>query len=1266
MAFQFVLGRAGAGKTTWCLDEIKQRLIAAPQGAPLIWLVPEQATFQAEYALISVPELGGTLRAQVLSFRRLAWRVMQEVGGTARLPIDDTGKKLLLHRIIHRNRDRLQRMHGAAEQHGFLEQLNELLTEFKRYNVTPSHFAGMEGKLEAGLAGAFGSFAPKLDDLRLIYEQFEAELSRAYLDGEDYLTLLAQQIKASPYIQGAMCWVDGFHGFTPQEVDVLEQLALHAEQVTLTLCLNRPYAAREELPELELFHPTARTMQQVTKRLHAAGVQVDEPVVLASEPAARHHHNPMLAHLETHLWSRRRPAYRLKAEETETAAVKLTAAVNRRAEVEGMARDIIRLVREDGLRWRDIAVSVRSIEVYGDLIAGTFADYGIPLFFDQKRSVLHHPLVEFIRSALEVARLHWRYDAVFRCVKTGFFQPRAGSSQLEAPVGRYAFDQLENYVLAFGIQGSRWRMGADWTYTYDASLESDGAGSEANARWLEQINRYRRLVTGPLGELQDRLRERKRVRDRVEAVYDLLVALQIPEQLESWGQAALRSGKPEKAREHSQVWDRVIDMFDQLVELLGDEELPLDQFSKLIDAGMESIKLGLVPPTLDQVLIGSMDRTRSAQVKHLFVLGANEGVMPSKIVESGVLTEAERMRLAEAGLQLAEDSRRRLLDEPFLIYHALSTPSEALWISYPLADEEGKSLLPSEVVRHVKRLFPDVQERLLLSEPSVDAAAAEQLEFVAEPGKAMSLLFVQLKQWVRGVPIHDMWWSVYNWFVSQPEYEPKLRRLLLSLQYTNSVTALTESTSRELYGDSIAASVSRMERFVSCPFSQFVSHGLRLKERRLYTLEAPDIGQLFHAALSQFAEQVAAEGLDWSRMSDAEYEARAASVVEALSPRLQGEILLSSERYRYIARKLTQVISKAAAMLGVHAKRSQFQPIALEVGFGDGQPIPPLEYELANGVRMQLRGRIDRVDKADTELGTLLRIIDYKSSSKALQLGDVYYGLSLQMLTYLEVVLTHAESWLGTTAKPAGVLYFHVHNPMLQVKNALTAEQLDKELKKRFKMKGLLSADADIVRLMDSGLIGAGGHSELLPAALKTDGSFYKTSSVASDEEWSTIRRHVKRTIQEIGGSMVGGRIAIEPYRTRTAAACQGCSFKEVCQFDTQLAGNAYRQLPPLSRTAALELMERDVSRTAELERPLRVESEQERSAQAEAAPASDKSAAGRSFGSRKRAAAKVAGGFMQEAAAAVEANVEPQENPNETEELTDEGAGGNNGYTEA
>ncbi|WP_248926680.1 helicase-exonuclease AddAB subunit AddB [Paenibacillus hamazuiensis] len=1187
MAIRFVIGRAGSGKTSFCLDEIRSRLMGEPVGSPLIMLVPEQATFQAEYELVRTPGLGGMARAQALSFRRLAWRVMQEAGGTARLPIDDTGKKLLLHKLLHRRQNELKWFHASVDQLGVIENLNELFTEFKRYAITAEQLGERAGALLGESAGP-ASFADKLHDIHYIFREFEEELSKLYLDGEDCLSLLAKQLAEVDYAKEAEIWVDGFNGFTPQEFAVLGQLMLHAREVTVTLCLDREYGADERPDELTLFHPTARTMVRLQRIAEEQGVVVKETVKLRPPAEARFGNSPMLAHLESSLDKKIRVPYRRVPESEQVIPLQrpqitFCGAVNRRAEVEAAAREMVRLVREDGLRWRDLSVRVRNSEEYGDLLAATLSDYGIPHFFDQKRTVLHHPLVELIRSALEVIRSYWKYDPVFRCVKTDFFLPMPGE---ESRITRDDMDRLENYVLALGIYGARWTDGKPWTYAFQSDLEDDEEQelTKSQERYLRKINECRNRIAEPLLAFQTRMNKAKTVRRRVEALYELLSGLRAPQRLELWSVQNLRAGRPEKAKEHAQVWDRVVDMMDQLVELMGEESVTLDMFAELVETGLESIRLGLVPPALDQVLVGSVDRTRSGPVKHLFLLGVGDGVMPSRIAEDGILTESEREMLAGSGLELAESSRRKLLDEQFLIYSTLCVPSDRLWLSYPLADDEGKSLLPSDVIREVRQLFPAVKERLLLGEPGAAMEPAEQAEYIAHPQRALSYLAVQLKHAAQGGAIADLWWDVYNWFAGREEWRGKLQGIVQALFFTNAERPLAPQTSLELYGERLKASVSRMERFVSCPFSQFVSHGLRLSERRIYRLEAPDIGQLFHAALSKFAEQVTQDGADWGSLSADECRDRAAAVVDVLAPRLQSEILLSSKRYHYIARKLKATVGRAAAILGEHARRGRFEPVGLELGFGPGETLPPLVYRLDNGATMELIGRIDRVDKAETEQGTLLRVIDYKSSRTSLNLGEVYYGLSLQMLTYLDVVLTYAERWIGTKAAPAGVLYFHVHNPLLPRKNAPTPDEIEKELAKRYKMKGLVLADEQAVKLMDGGLEGKSGYSQLIPVALKADGGFYKSSSVATEAQWTSLRKYVRRTIRRIGSDISAGKVDIAPYRMGKKAACQLCPYKPVCQFDPLLEGSRFEVLPQYGKDYALQLIEQAAQKEAPLE----------------------------------------------------------------------------------
>jgi len=1146
MALQFVIGRSGTGKTHYCLQQIIDQVKAQPDGPPLIMLVPEQATFQTEYALLEDAQLAGTIRAQVLSFRRLAYRVMQETGGTALIPIGENGKNMMLYKIVNRLGEQLQLFQGGESQHGFIDRLGQLMTEWKRYSIDS---AAIEQYMTSESLHSQPLLSRKLNDLQLIGAELERELDGLYIDAEDYLSWLVKGFAMADSMRGAHIWIDGFHGFTPKELEALEVLLADAASVTVALCLDRAYGPGELPHELDLFRPTAETLLQLQELAIRSGVHIETPILLDNAPAYRFRHNAMLAHLEQHYGGRKQ----LNAEQgsAEQAGVSLHCASGRRAEVEAVARDIVRRTREEGRRYRELAVMVRNAPDYADYIQTIFTDYEIPFFLDQKQAALHHPLVEFVRSALEIAVHGWRYDAVFRCIKTELLLPEDGH------VTRETFDLLENYALAAGIDGHRWLSYEKWQPRVRDTLETEpGQASEKELLTFQAIVHAAEIVVVPLRQFTRALKQADDVRGMCEALYQLLLTIGAPEWLEQWSLDAAGRGDMLSAREHRQIWDGVMELLDQLTEMTGAEELATELFAGMVETGLESLQLAAVPPSLDQVLIGSMDRTRSGQISVCYLLGANDGVMPQRIQEDGLLTEQERETMGQDGLVMAPGVRRRLLDERFLIYNALTTPSQHLWVSWPMADEEGKSLHPSEVIRQLKQLLPGIAERQIAGEPSSQMAVVEQLEFIAHPEKALSHLITQLRLWRHGKELAPMWWGVYNWLAVRPQWQDKLSKLVHSLDYSNQTTALSSTTADMLYGHMLRGSVSRLERFVSCPFQHFAIHGLRLKERELYRLAAPDIGQLFHAALTRLTEVL---GDRWGTLSSAEIRAEAGKIVDELAERLQSQILLSSHRHQYVGRKLRDIVGQAAIILGEHARRAKFKPVGLEVAFGPEGPLPPVSIPLDNGRMMEMVGRIDRVDAAQTDDGLLLRVIDYKSGAKQLRLEEVAYGLALQMLTYLEVLLTGAPEWLGQPARPAGVLYFHVHNPLLSAANPLPAAKARGELLKRFKLKGLVLAEEQAVRLMDDEL--ESGYSELLPLGLKRDGGFYGVSSVATEEQWDTLRYSVRSTLKKIGERIVGGDVSVAPYKLGVRTPCQFCSYKPVCQFDPLIEGNDYAAL---------------------------------------------------------------------------------------------------------
>lgn len=1162
MSLQYIMGRSGSGKSHSVFMEIQSKLKDDPTGNPIVYLVPDQMTFQSEYKLASTPGLAGMMRAQVFSFSRLAWRVLGETGGMTRMHITSTGIRMMLRKIIEHKKEELKIFKKASEQSGFYELLELMTTELKRYCVSADDLTwNAETLLSLGQKEKNKKvLQDKLSDLSIISGALEQALAGKYLDSEDYLRLLQEKLPYAESIKNSEIYIDGFHSFTPQEFEVVSALMAHAKKVTIALTTDESTQQESDPHELDTFYMTKKTVQVLSKQAKELGVELEEPIFLKESPKFT---SRAIAHIEKQY--DRRPAVQSSDDE----GIHVAAAVNVRSEVEGAARKIVELVRDHGYRYRDVAVTVRNAGSYQTLIETVFSDYGIPVFLDQKKSMLHHPLVELIRSSLDVVLKNWRYEAVFRAVKTDMLYPldeiRKTTSEM-----RRCMDELENYVLALGIQGKRWTDPKPWKYKRFRGFESEDFGKTSRDDEKEQlINDLRDMIVSPLNRLSKGLLASRNVIDYCKTLYQYLEDLHVPMKLERLRLQAESSGKLRAASEHGQVWNAVLNLLDEMVELTGEEELSKDTWMQMLETGFESMKFALVPPSLDQVLVGTMERSRFTDVKVNFVLGVNDGVIPLKPKDDGLLSEDERESLERNGLVLAPTARRKLLDEQFMIYLALTNGSDHLFVSYALADEEGKTLQPSIVIQRLRDLFPSLKEELYQNEPAFQSG----IDFIQHPVKSVSFLSSQLREWKKGYPISPVWWDVYNWVITNEKHSHYAKRALSSLFYFNREAPLSSSVSRDLYGEKILTSISRMELFQSCPFSQFMSYGLKLRERQMYKLEAPDIGQLFHAALKQMNDALQQRRVSWGDLSKGDCYRLAGDIVELLAPQLQHEILLSSNRHLYIKKKLKEVVGKASHILSQHAKASGFTPAGLELAFGAGGTLPPLIYKLPNGTSMEVIGRIDRVDTAKSSKGLLMRVIDYKSSSTGLNLAELYHGIALQMLTYLDVAVTHSQNWLGEESVPAGVLYFHVHNPLLNEKRLLSVEEIEKEVLKKFKMKGLVLAEQEAVHLMDRTME---DRSAIIPVALTQKGFHKSHSSVATADHFNTMRKHARKMAVNSGEGITSGVIDISPYEMKKKTPCTFCSYKPVCQFDQTLEENQYRELRPEKDEVILERMQEE------------------------------------------------------------------------------------------
>lgn len=1153
MSLQLVVSHDTTLTNDYVMEKIKSELQKEPLGKPILYIVPEQMTFQQEYDLFKDDEIKGSIRAQVVSFSRLAWRILQEVGGSTKQFISSTGTQMMLRKIVEQRTEPFNIFEKATDKLGFLTELDELITEFKRHQITPEHL-----ELQLANTGENQSLYNKLTDLHYIYDHLNSLLQDQYIDGEDQLELLIQSIPETPLLEGTHIYIDGFHRFTPQELAVVEELLKVADRVTVTLVASEK-AIKEPLDELDLFHQTKETYASLQQLVEDIEIEQDETIFLAGETDRKQ----SFVHLQQYFDERPTPAFNKTIE----GQVLLAEAVHPRAELEGVIQEILRLIRHEGYRYRDIALFVRETDQYYDLIQTLFNDYNIPVFIDEKKTMLNHPLVEFIRSLFDVIESNWRYDALFRLLKTGFIEP----SDEEYPLTLDAIDQLENYVLAYGIRNkSQWTQEDDWIYERFQGF-TESVQTDAQKETERKINRYRNQVVTILAPFDQAYRNCKTVYERTETLYLFLEQLNIPKQLEQKRIAYEDDGRLERAREEEQVWREIIGLFDELVEIIGDETSSMTNYRAIVEAGLEALEFAHVPPSMDHVIVGTIDHSRIGNKKCVFLVGVNEGAWPMKPNVDGMINEDEREFLQHFGFELAASNRRVLLDDNFYMYLAFTTPHDFLWVSYVLSDHEGKTKTPSQMVYRMQEYFPELGEnQLFLTDPE-ELEKAER--FITTADKTRGPLTVQLSRYLRGYKIEDVWWGVLNWYIEHEAKHDTTYRTLQSLFYKNKAVNLQKETVEKLIPEKVYASVSRMEMLHRCSYQHFLSYTLNLQERRTYTLEAPDIGELFHEALKSITEQLQNEGKDFKDLSKSDSQKYAEQSLDSLGHILQHHVLSSSNRYRYIKRKLEQVIAQATYILSEQARASGFAPVGIELGFGFDRGLEPIRIPLPHGRELILRGRIDRVDKAEQADHLYLRIIDYKSSSQVLSLEEVYYGLALQMLTYLHVVLLQSAKWLGMNASPAGVLYFHVHDALLRNADSIDEEQIEAEIFKQYKMNGLILDDPEVAVLMDEQL--ASGRSDIVPAAFKKDGDFTAYSKVQDEATFTTLRSYINMLLERAGFYIVSGNVEINPFENNQGNACRFCPYKSVCQFDPVLRENNYRRLPSLRDDEAIKRMVR-------------------------------------------------------------------------------------------
>ena len=1123
MGLRFVLGRSGIGKTTYMLNEIKKR-VQDNETSPVVLLVPEQYSFEMEKnmsRLFQGEEKDKYLRSRVLSFKTMSSIVFSKVGGLTDVNINSSGRAMIIYKSIDKISNELKVYGRSATQSGFVGSITDMISELKQYNVSPEMLENMAGEVENE------TLRYKLMDIAKIYNEFEKNLHENYVDSQDVLTSLAEKLERCDYFKDAYIYIDEFTGFTPNQYGVLRVLLKQAKEVYISLTIDS--LTQFTYSKNDAFSRTKYTFEKLYKLAAEEGVKIHTNVNLNTEKVKRFEGNEELQHLEAFYH-----AYPYRKYEKETKHIKIKEFNNLYDEVEQVAKEIVHIVRSKKARYKDITVATRDLNRYDFLVKSIFKEYEIPNFIDSKREAKSNPIIVLILSALEMRNRRYSYETMFRYLKSGLI----GVSDEDISL-------LENYVLQNGIKGKKW-FEEKWEYKVNPNYLAEE--SEFDLEQKAKINETKDKVLAPIIKLQDKLKKQnKTVREICTYVYEFLLDINIEETLENLINNFNEKGDLEIAKEYSQVWQIVVDILDQMVELMGDEKISLDKFMKVISLGFDEYELGLVPPSMDQVLVSSIDRMKNSNTKYLYLIGTTDGIFPLISKESGLLTDKDREIMGEKGVEVDIDSKTKTYEEQFLVYKSLTYTSENLIISYPISDHEGKTLRPSIIISRLKKIFPNINMKSYVLK-DLDNSDETALDNITVKAPTFNELINAIKEFeIRG-DINNVYLDLYRYFLSDEEYKNKLEKVVSGLSYTNQVEKVESEKIKQLY-ENKNLSISKLERYAGCPFSYFIQYGLKAQERREYSFTAPDLGSFIHNILDIFSKSLNKDKLNWHEIDEDYIKSRVSLIVDEMVNKIPGFILNSSERYKYLAYRLKKMLVSAISIISMQIKQGNFEPVDYEVSFRKNGKYPPIKIVLNDGQEITLVGQIDRIDELEKDDTKYIRIIDYKSGDKSLNLIEIYRGLSLQLVVYMNAATELLNRNSNKEIVPAGILYYHIDDPIVEGLIDEDSDSIADKIKKQLKMKGLVNNDENVYSHIDKDFSKT---SDIIPVSRKADGTLSKNSSAIASEEFDTISKYVNKKIISIGREILDGNIKAEPHSADSIddKVCAYCPYTDMCKYN--------------------------------------------------------------------------------------------------------------------
>jgi ATP-dependent helicase/nuclease subunit B len=1103
---RFLLGPAGAGKTFRCLREIRQSLLAEPEGPPLILLAPKQATFQLERQLLADANLRGYTRLQIFSFERLAKFALAFASEPAQPLLSEDGRVMVLHALLARRRKELQIFHASAGLPGFARQLSLELRELQQRQVSPDLLRQLATHTDLS-----ESLRHKLHDLSVLLGDYLEWLQRRSLqDAECLLDFAAAALKRADSTAplASALWLDGFAEMTPPELDLLAAVAARCEKATLAFCLERPPT---ETPGswLSIWTGIEETFRQCQARFSSLpGAHATVETLERDPDRGRFGQNPALRHLEEK-WTQ--PAD-LPGDASMTAndLPRLVQCLNPAAEAVLAAREILRFVRAGG-RFRETAVLLRQMDGYHDHLRRVFTRCEIPFFLDRRRFVAQHPLAELTRSALRAAAFGWQHDDWFGALKTGLVAPEEED-----------IDRLENEALAHGWKGEAWF----------APLPAESGKSDwperLRRKWIEPFSNFRNVLSAA--------QYRPDGPQLVQAARQLWRELDAEKTLEGWSTA-----EDADHAVHATIWQQMNQWLEDLGLAFAGEAMALRDWLPILEAGLAGLSVGVIPPALDQVLIGTVHRSRNPELKLALALGVNETVFPATPPAGQLLGEADREELATREVRLGRGRRDFLSRERFLGYIACTRAQKRLVVTCAQQDNDGGALNPSPFFAHLNRLFAELRVEKFAPP---DWREAEHLSELAG----------QLARAGNRPPVLDE-------MLRRPAFA-SLREQMASFACVTEPRRLEPEQAAQLYGTALRTSVSRLEDCAACSFKFFVRSGLRAEERQQFELDVRERGSFQHEVLARFHKGLQRENKKWRDITPAEARLRVKESVAEVLPKFREGLLGASAPARFAARMVTESLQDFVAATVEWMAQYEFDPWEVELGFGmENGPLPAWEIALGGGRRLVFRGIIDRVDlcRAGRPDEALAVVVDYKSSARKLDKVMMAHGLHLQLAAYLSV-LRH----LGDTRKifgvgrlvPAGVFYVNLRGQLEHGATRQAVLQKREQLRqRRYQHSGRF--DVQALPYLDHRKTNEGTQFKF---KLNADGAPHASNTdLLPSEDFAAMLDHVEAELVRMGGEIYGGVTGLNPFQKGGEKACDKCDYQGICRFDPWL--NSFRVL---------------------------------------------------------------------------------------------------------